>query len=770
MGQDISRIYKTLMEQEKQQKNQINTPDCLASGTSLYTQIIAQTYDAVIICDLEQNIITFNASAEQLYGWQEYEVKGQNIQTLLQNSLFTEHGLSHTLPQDKETWEGELFQTRNDGAQIIVRCRLSWLHDQQDNRTAMLLITKDISSQHKLEQHLQQQLKCVNAAHDIGLYTWNIANDQTIILSPELSGLLNLPIGESISAEDFLFHVHPEDQMQLKDVVEYTLRTHNDYILECRLIDTKQNVHWVWTHGRLIFDDEGFPTALLGFIVDMTDRHHIEEQLQDINRKISSILESITDGFMHLDLHGNVIYMNEQAGILTHHPRASLIGRNLWKQAPNLVGTAIEEKIKLAQLTQQKLHYELFYEPWQQWFSVNLYPTINGISIYYSDVTEYKENEIALRSTQARFRQLFTSNIISMHVCNTSGIILDANDAFLKMIGYAREDLEHHQLNWRQITPPEYIEVSEQSIEELYTRGASRAYEKELYMKDGSRVPVYVIGVFLDKNTGIFTTIIIDRTIQKQLAYQQETFMSIIGHELRTPLTAINGSIQLAQRRMQRFMEDTASLSPEVEALLNKQFKLLDQSLRQARVQNRLINDMLDISRLAVDKLELSLQPCNIIDIVQGTVDDLRYTETDHTIEFKPPEQAQIEVFVDSDRIGQVISNYITNALKYSDPFEPVKVTVELKENEVLVAVHDHGPGLSPEEQKHIWDRYYQTGKQQSDKSPDAQRRNVNLGLGLHICRVLITRHNGRVGVESIEGQGSSFWFTLPLAPHEEDR
>ncbi|BCL78386.1 PAS domain S-box protein [Ktedonobacteria bacterium brp13] len=770
MGQDTSRIYKTLAEQKKQQKNKINIPDGLASGDPLYAQIIAQTYDAIILCDLKQNIVALNASAEQLYGWQEYEVKGQNIQTLLQNSLFTENGLSHTLLQDKETWEGELFQARNDGTEIIVRCRLSWLHDQQGNRTAMLLITKDISSQRKLEQTIQQQIQCVNVAHDIGSYTWDIANDQTIILSPELSSLLNLPIGESISYEDFLFHVYPEDRMQLRDVVEHTLRTHNDYILEYRLIDAKQNIHWVWTQGRLIFDDDGFPTALLGFIIDMTNRHHIEEQLQEANRKISSILESITDGFMHLDLYGNVIYMNEQASILTHHPRASLIGRNLWEQVPNLVGSVIEEKIKLAQFTQQKLHYELFYEPWQQWFSVNLYPTISGISIYYSDVTEYKENEIALRSAQARFRQFFASNIIGMQVSNTAGVILDANDAFLKMIGYTQEDLEHHQLNWRQITLPEYIEVCEQEIEELYTKEVSRTYEKELYTKDGRRISVLVIGALLDRNTETFTTLIIDNTLQKRLAYQQETFMSIIGHELRTPLTAINGSIQLAQRRMQRFIENATPLSPEVEVLLNKQFKLLDQSLRQARVQNRLINDMLDISRLAVDKLELSLQPCNIIDIVQETVDDLRYTETDHTIKFKPPEQAEIKVIVDSDRIGQVISNYITNALKYSDPFEPITVTVELKENEVLVGVHDHGPGLSTEEQKHIWDRYYQVGKQQSDKSPDAQRRNVNLGLGLHICQVLITRHKGHVGVESIEGQGSSFWFTLPLAPHEEDR
>jgi signal transduction histidine kinase len=234
--------------------------------------------------------------------------------------------------------------------------------------------------------------------------------------------------------------------------------------------------------------------------------------------------------------------------------------------------------------------------------------------------------------------------------------------------------------------------------------------------------------------------------------------MSIIGHELRTPLTAINGSLQLAQRRIQRFMQGEPTLSTEAEMLLNKLLKLLDQSLRQARVQNRLINDMLDISRLAIDKLELSLQPHNLIDIVRETVDDLRYTESYHTIDLNVPPQNDIQVLADSDRIGQVISNYITNALKYSPPDKPIKVWVELRENDVRVCVHDQGPGLSEEAQKHIWDRYYR-----ANTSKEQKKQGVNLGLGLHICQVLIKRHHGQVGVESTEGEGSTFWFSLPL-------
>ncbi len=237
-------------------------------------------------------------------------------------------------------------------------------------------------------------------------------------------------------------------------------------------------------------------------------------------------------------------------------------------------------------------------------------------------------------------------------------------------------------------------------------------------------------------------------------------FLSIVGHELRTPLTAISGSLQLAQRRLQQFQQRTNILSTDVAAILTKLDHLLEQSLRQTRVQDRLINDLLDISRLAVDKLELSLQPYDLVHIVRETVEDLRFTGSKHEILLLQPAPAQstIPVLIDPDRVGQVIANYITNALKYSPPSTPVIVEIKLDADTVYVWVHDKGSGLSPDDQKHIWDRYYRV----ADVS-DQQGNGVNLGLGLYICQVLINKLHGQVGVKSTIGEGSSFWFSLPL-------
>lgn len=119
---------------------------------------------------------------------------------------------------------------------------------------------------------------------------------------------------------------------------------------------------------------------------------------------------------------------------------------------------------------------------------------------------------------------------------------------------------------------------------------------------------------------------------------------------------------------------------------------------------------------------------------------------------------ATLPLWADSGRIGQVVVNYLTNALKYSEADCPITVRVTTHAGQVTVVVQDHGPGLPPEEQARVWDRFH--------RAPGIEvlsGSGVGLGLGLHICKTIITNHGGQVGVDSMVGAGSTFWFTLPL-------
>ncbi|MEO7021566.1 MAG: PAS domain S-box protein [Ktedonobacteraceae bacterium] len=238
-----------------------------------------------------------------------------------------------------------------------------------------------------------------------------------------------------------------------------------------------------------------------------------------------------------------------------------------------------------------------------------------------------------------------------------------------------------------------------------------------------------------------------------------DEFLSIASHELRTPLAGIKGNIQLAQRRLAFLKEPEL---PEKDVLLEKLGKVRDYLLHaehRVNVQNRMISDLLDVSRIQANKLDLVLHPCNLAEIVHNAVEDQRYTATERVITFTVPANEDFTIVGDADRLGQVVHNYLTNALKYSPMDRPVAVSLEILDSTARVSVRDEGPGLSPEEQKHVWERFYRVkGIPVQGEAPPG------LGLGLHICRTILDAHHGSFGLESVPGEGSTFWFALPLA------
>jgi PAS domain S-box-containing protein len=240
---------------------------------------------------------------------------------------------------------------------------------------------------------------------------------------------------------------------------------------------------------------------------------------------------------------------------------------------------------------------------------------------------------------------------------------------------------------------------------------------------------------------------------------RMDEFLGIVSHELRTPLTTIKANIQVAERQLNGMMRTGAVSAADLAGRLERLQGLLTRAERQVERQNRLVGDLLDVSRIQSGKLELRLAPCNLATVIRDVIEEQRLTHLGRTITFTLPDPPAVPVLADADRVAQVITNYLTNALKYSPEDRPVAVTLQVQGTFACLAVRDEGPGLPPEEQEQIWERFH--------RAPDIEVQSgsgVGLGLGLHISRSLIERHHGQVGVQSAPGQGSTFWFTLPLA------
>lgn len=266
-------------------------------------------------------------------------------------------------------------------------------------------------------------------------------------------------------------------------------------------------------------------------------------------------------------------------------------------------------------------------------------------------------------------------------------------------------------------------------------------------------------------------TLVIERErLRAQVATLEETtrrmdeFLARASHELRTPLTVIKGLLQWLVKEeshpLDHLTPSSATLAPD--QLSSAKMPPLPRLLRQVEHLERLITVLLDTARMRVNKLELRQARVDLFDLVQEEVEQQRVLEPQRTIAVsrRPPRSLLVEV--DRDRIGQVVTNYLTNALKYSPPDCSIEVGVEREGEQARVWIRDQGPGIPLVEQERIWERFYRIqGRDVSDSSGG------NLGLGLYICRTLIEGHGGDTGVTSTPGAGATFWFTLPLVRKE---
>jgi len=248
-----------------------------------------------------------------------------------------------------------------------------------------------------------------------------------------------------------------------------------------------------------------------------------------------------------------------------------------------------------------------------------------------------------------------------------------------------------------------------------------------------------------------------------QTQERMDEFVAVASHDLRSPLMAALGFNEVAARRYQRLTSAIVDTRPDLAGQVEAVRTTLTETSQSVERVGRLVDLLFDTTQVRAGKLELHRTPVDLAAVVREQVLTLRVAHPHRTLHLElPPEgppEGPVPVVADADRIGQVVTNYVTNALKYSQGDQPVAIWVARDAAWARVSVEDHGPGLPASEQERIWDRFYQAEGLRVQSGSSA-----GLGLGLHICKTIVEGHEGAVGVKSAVGAGSTFWFTLPLA------
>jgi PAS domain S-box-containing protein len=404
--------------------------------------------------------------------------------------------------------------------------------------------------------------------------------------------------------------------------------------------------------------------------------------------------------------------------------------------------------------------------------------TVTGLLIYAfarRSLDEMAASREASLKSDLRFRRIWDSDIMGLFVWQPDGTISEANDSFCSTLGLTQDHVKAGHASWLRLTPLELREQDQQQLKNLLATGACPPYQKEFFRADGSRVPVIVGGAMIGGGVGDGVGFLLDITQQKaaeariqalndELAtanHRKDEFLATLSHELRTPVTAIRLWTQILGRSLPAGEE-----AAEASAMIRQ----------SAEAQSRLIEDLLDISRITMGRLRLNMQPADLVLAVERAVQAHRPIASEAGVHMAVdlPATPHRAIQADEKRITQVVDNLLSNAIKFTPAEGTVSVKLEYTRSAGAVAgeggrpgeldmaritVTDTGQGIPPEFLSQMFQRF-----RQADTS--TTRKHGGLGLGLSICKHLVEAHGGTIRGESEgPGKGATFTVELPLLP-----
>jgi PAS domain S-box-containing protein len=354
----------------------------------------------------------------------------------------------------------------------------------------------------------------------------------------------------------------------------------------------------------------------------------------------------------------------------------------------------------------------------------------------------------ATHEAEAKVRRLLDAGVIGVIVTDDERI-LEANDHFLGMIGYTREELDAGRLRWPEMTPREFAFLDEQAVSELASRGVATPYEKEYLRRDGSRIPILIGIAALQQRPPLYICYILDLTERKRAEEEWRAFVDATAHDLRNPLTAVLGQTQLIQRRLRR--DGLVTLDDGVSRLA-----AIASSARRA---TRLIDDLMDTVRLrAGQPLEFRPTPIDLVATVASSVEDAIRSSPSHPIRTEFDRPALI-VNADGPRLERVIRNILDNAIKYSPDGAGVAVRLSREDDAsgswAVLVIEDRGIGIPEADLPYVFERFR--------RGLNVAGRIAGSGIGLTGAQQIVAQHGGTIAAESLEGQGSTFTMRLPL-------
>lgn len=351
-----------------------------------------------------------------------------------------------------------------------------------------------------------------------------------------------------------------------------------------------------------------------------------------------------------------------------------------------------------------------------------------------------------VRREKRRMDALLDSAADGIIILTPDHVIERCNPAFAHMLGKPVKDLlghfHHDIIQWEQHEDGLTLEQAEAGGWPL-TPNATLYIEGDIKRENALPLPVGITYAPLLNQEGILVNIIAtvrDISHFREADELKSTFISVISHELKTPVALIKGYVSTLRR-------EDATWDP---LIVKDSLEVIEE---EADRLTEMIDNLLDASRLQAGALSINLTDVNLMDLVERIAQKFRTQSNIHNIVIDFPETFPV-ILADDDRMSQVISNLISNAIKYSPQGGDIQISAQVHAQQVVICVHDQGPGIASEDIPYVFNRFYRSSK--------ASRTTKGAGLGLYLARAVVEAHGGRIWVDPKPGDGARVCFSLP--------
>lgn len=597
-------------------------------------------------------------------------------------------------------------------------------------------------------------------------------------------------------------NIHPADLEKVRKAIAEAIKEKKIFQLEHQVLRADGSPGWTFSRAVPIMNEHNEIIEWFGTATDITERKLAEEALResesksDQQKRLYETITSNTPDLMYVfDLDYKFTYANSALLSMWGKTWENAIGKKLLENGYEPWHAEMHEReIDHVKATKQQVRGEVSFPHatlgWRVYDYI-LTPVLNSqgdveaVAGTTRDVTERKQWEETLArgsenlkvineemaaaneeltaaneelayvnqqliQAQQKIKAGETALRLAINAAGLGTFYIGAADEdfvaspkFKEFFGFSSDDELPFTAAINQIHPDYRRQVVE-LVKSAFTEGTRFDMECPIIGRNDGKVR-WLRGVGeTQRNEGkeYFTGVLYEITEKKLDEIRKNDFIGMVSHELKTPLTSINGYIQILQARLKQKEDDFI-------------IGALEKTNVQVAKMTRMVNGFLNISRLESGKIHINLQVFDLAQLIKEAEEEALATIRTHQVVFEPVDAISIKA--DRDKIGQVIHNLISNAVKYSPAHSTVQISCARKGGNVQIRIKDQGMGIKPDDLPKIFDRYYRV--------EDSHMFSISgFGIGLYLCSEIVQHHQGEIWAESEFGKGSTFSFSLPLA------